>query len=134
MAEDKEVKRKSLSSLSPLIQKAVEKSKTVVRTRKKIYSLYLNQDVVEAVREKGFQLSPLVDNLLSEALIELSGPNRLQVLALVNPGFREHVEFARKNMDKWEDPQRKEWWDNWFRETAQQFGVGAEELRKFCQG
>jgi hypothetical protein len=126
---DKEVKGNALSPLSSLIQSAVEKTKGTGRTRKKVYALYLNQDVVEALREKGFQISPLVDHLLGETLLQLSGPNRLQVLALVNPKFREHVEFARKHRDEWEKPERRAWWQKWFQETAQEFGVSVEDLK-----
>jgi hypothetical protein len=132
--ESKREKGNALSPLSSLIQSAVEKAKATAETKKRHYTLSLNPEIVEALREKGFKISPLVEHLLAETLIQLSGSDRLQILFQFNPTFRELLKFAKMHESRWEDPQRKEWWDNWFRKIAQEFGVGAEELRKFCQG
>jgi post-segregation antitoxin (ccd killing protein) len=124
----------SLSPLSSFILIAAEKSKSREKTRRKPYCLYLNQDVVEALRDKGFTISLLVDQLLAETLAALEGKSRAEVLFAISPKFREEIAFAAKYRDKWNDPQRRDWWENWFKQTAQEWGITPEELKRLVQG
>jgi post-segregation antitoxin (ccd killing protein) len=125
--------RGSLSSLSSMLDVAIADLEEEAKPKKKRYNLYLSQDVVEGVRARGFNVSHLVERLLEEVLARVAGPEGHKVHAVLDDHFRECVEFARKHRDKWDDPQHKAWWDNWFRQTAEKYGYTVEQLKQICK-